>query len=382
MRIIKTNYAQPSYNISNNKVSVFITVQGGHLTASYNTKKENGKEKVMPFFVAPWWKEANILDVDEILKVLRGNFFCFPFGVNAEPYEGKKYPVHGQPSNDNWDFIEISYNESEKEISLRMDLSDNSGEVIKSVRISKNEPIIYENNIMYGFEGKMPVGYHPTINLPKTISSAYLDISEPIVGFTPPFPLEDPKIGGYSLLKPGEEIVDMTRVPDMFGNYVNLTRCPISKGFEDVVIFVNDSSKDFTYTAMSFPEEGYLYFQLKNPKVLSNTFFWMSNGGRHYAPWNGRVSSVLGMEEVTAFFHYGIKESVENNFLQTKGFRTYIEMNKANRYEFKIIMGLVPIDSKFRGVANIIRKDSEYITIIGKNGQTIDVPCKVKFLYE
>ncbi|MBA7524551.1 hypothetical protein ES705_16692 [subsurface metagenome] len=85
MGAIKTYYGQPSYTISNKKVQVFITVQGGHLTALFNN---DGKE-VNPFFIAPWWEEARQEGLDEIVNVLRGDFFCFPFGGNEEPYEGK-----------------------------------------------------------------------------------------------------------------------------------------------------------------------------------------------------------------------------------------------------------------------------------------------------
>lgn len=376
MSIMKTNCGQPCYSISNSKISVFITVQGGHLTATFN----KDKEKVDPFFIAPWWREANMFDLDEVLKLLRGNFFCSPFGINDKLYEGKKHPIHGQTCNDNWDFIEIIDANHQKEINLKMDLSNNSGKVIKSVKISNDEPIIYENNIVSGFEGKIVPGYHPTINLPEKLFSAYLDISKPITGFTLPFPGENPEKGGYSLLKSGIQINDISKVPDVYGNNINLNKCPISKGFEDYALFINDPSKDFTYTAVSFPEEGYLYFQLKNPKVFSNTFFWMSNGGRHYAPWNGRVSSVIGLEEISAFFHYGIKESIDNNFLQEYGSKTFIELQKDKSYEFKIIIGLVSIDKNFIGVENIIRKNDRYISIKGKNGKTTDVPCRVDFV--
>ncbi len=378
MGAIKTYYGQPSYTISNKKVQVFITVQGGHLTALFNN---DGKE-VNPFFIAPWWEEARMEGLDEIVNVLRGDFFCFPFGGNEEPYEGKKYPLHGQTSNDNWEVTGFIDNGEHKAISLTMDLDYDEGSVDKIISISESEPVIYNKHIIKGFKGKMPLGHHPSLQLPDRPGAGIIDISDPVTGYTAVYPVEDPKNRGYSLLRPACEISDRSKVPDVFGNTVDLTCYPLQKGFEDICIFISDIEKDFTYTAISLPEEGYLYFQLKDPKVLAETLFWMSNGGRHYAPWNGRVVAVLGMEETSSFFHYGIKASLEDNFFYENGYRSYCEINGESPFEVKLVMGLIGIEKDFKGVQDIIRKNDSSITIIGRGKEKIDVPCRVDFLYE
>jgi len=205
-------------------------------------------------------------------------------------------------------------------------------------------------------------------------------MTEPAGGFTPPIPVEDPAMGGYSLLQTGREISDRTKVPCCDGGLADLTRYPTQKGYEDVVLFVSDTSKEFTFTAASFPSEGYLYFQLKDPGVLPQTLFWLSNGGRHYAPWNGRLSGVLGMEEIAGFFHYGIKESVEPNFLQERGFKSFAEFKKDQPSSIKVIMGVVPVGSDFEGVRDITRSSDSEVTVLGKGGQSISVSCNLDFL--
>ena len=159
-----------------------------------------------------------------------------------------------------------------------------------------------------------------------------------------------------------------------------MTRYPLPMGYEDLAFFVSDNEKEFVFTSVSVPEEGYLYFQLKNPRVLAQTLFWMSNGGRHYQPWNGRVRAVLGVEEITSFFHYGIGKSSENNFLQEKGFKTCFNIEEKVPAAIKLIMGLIPIEKNFKGVADIVKKSESMITIIGKGDEKIDVPCRVAFL--
>ena len=34
-------------------------------------------------------------DADWIIRLLRGDFFCLPFGSNVEPVGGRKYLLHG-----------------------------------------------------------------------------------------------------------------------------------------------------------------------------------------------------------------------------------------------------------------------------------------------
>ena len=230
MGIIKTYYGQPCYNIFNDTISVLISIQGGHVTASY---KINDKY-FDPFFYPPWWDEAINKNLDSMLNILRGSFFCFPFGINAEPYEGDTYPAHGQTSNGNWDLVSYLEEENRKEISLKMDLKKEYGEVIKSIKITEKEPVIYENNTLIGYNGKIPIGYNPTIKLPGLIGSSYLDISKPITGFTTPTPAEDPQKGGYSMLRHNKEVPDMKKIPTIYGTNIDIFKCPFCKGFEDI----------------------------------------------------------------------------------------------------------------------------------------------------
>ena len=373
MSTIVSNNGQPSYLLENDRVKVHVTIQGGHLTAAFN-------DSISPFFTAPWWNEADIGDVDQILKVLRGDFFCLPFGANTEPHEGQKHPVHGKTCNDCWEHVALEDNDGDKTLRLGMDLDANCGTVEKLIRLRQGQPLIYSEHIVTGFEGKSSVGHHAILQCPQEPGAGIIDMSEPVTGFTTPTPIEDSRMGGYCLLRTDQEISDRTKVSCCDGSLADLTRYPTKKGYEDLVLFMNDTSKQFTFTAASFPGRGYLYFQLKDPRVLPQTLFWMSNGGRHYAPWSGRFSGVLGMEEIAGFFHYGVKESVEPNFLQERGFKSFVEFKKAQPSSIKVIAGVVPIDGDFEGVRDIIRSSDSEITILGKGGQKISVPCNMDFL--
>jgi len=119
---------------------------------------------------------------------------------------------------------------------------------------------------------------------------------------------------------------------------------------------------------------GRLYFPLKDPRVLAETVLWMSNGGRPYPPWNGRVVSVLGVEEVASFFHYGSTASLGPNFLRDRGHPCTVAPEPGRDLRVALVMGLVPIGTGFRGVADLVRNGNEEITIVGRGGERIDVP--------
>jgi len=106
---------------------------------------------------------------------------------------------------------------------------------------------------------------------------------------------------------------------------------------------------------------------------------WISNGGRYYAPWNGRCNSVLGIEDSISFFHYGAKASVEKNFLTEMGYETFIQFDKDNTYSFELISGIAKTPSGFQGVESIESKE-DGILIIGTNGSRIQVPLDLSYI--
>jgi len=374
MGIVHMHYGQPSYSVESSRVRAAVTVQGGHLTASFDT----GMGEVDPFYIAPWWHQTLDHDIPGVIRVLRGDFFCFPFGGGEDRKRNISYPPHGHTACNPWDFGILHKRDTERTLELFMDLAA-GGRITKRITLREDEPVVYLDHIIEGFEGDMPLGYHPTLKLPGEGGSGIVDMSTPVFGHTAPEAFEEPKAGGYSRLKPDVEITDRTAVPTVDGTTVDLTRYPTPQGFEDLVLFVSDPKRDITFTSVSVPVGGYLYFQLKNPKVLGQTLFWMSNGGRHYAPWNGRVRSVLGVEEITSFFHYGIERSTKENFISERGYPTFVHFD-GGKTSFKLIMGLVAVDEGFTGVQDIVRRNESAVTVIGRGGESFDVPCRVDFL--
>ena len=176
------------------------------------------------------------------------------------------------------------------------------------------------------------------------------------------------------------EVTDRTRTPTVYGDTIDIGRYPTPKGYEDIVQFISDPSKDMVFTSVAIPESGYLYFQLKDPRVAASTLLWTPNGGNHTPPFSGRVAGAIGVEEITGYFFYGIIPSIEKNPIQDRGFKTYAEFDAKRPTSVKLISGLVPVDKSFKGVKDIVAKNKQEITILGRGGEKVDVACRTGFL--
>jgi hypothetical protein len=98
-------HGQPSWRLASAQVEAFVTEMGGHLGPV--TFDRQGR-KFQPYSVAPWAEERTDPSLPPIIRALRGDFFCLPFGGNATPYGREKHPVHGETANARWQFRSLA----------------------------------------------------------------------------------------------------------------------------------------------------------------------------------------------------------------------------------------------------------------------------------
>src|SRR5436190_8819183 len=118
-------------------------------------------------------------------------------------------------------------------------------------------------------------------------------------------------------------------------------------------MLASDRVPPFAWTAVTFNRQRFVWFALKDPRVLRSTILWISNGGRHYAPWSSRHVNVLGLEEVTANFHYGLAESVADNPLRRRGHETFVQLDPRRPLVVNYVMAVADIPAGFDAVAHI-----------------------------
>ena len=192
-------------------------------------------------------------------------------------------------------------------------------------------------------------------------------------------PTELPEKQGYSLLKPGAIFRDLRAVPTITGELADLSRYPARRGFEDIAILVADPQLEFAWSAVAFPEEGYVWFTLRDPRVLPATLLWMSNGGRYSAPWNGRHVNVMGVEDITGFFHTGLAGSARPNALSKRGLITCHQMRANRPFAVRYIMAVAAIPRRFERVKDITIASNK-VTLIGEHGVHVSTLLNAAFL--
>jgi len=367
---------QPSWQISSDKVMAAITEQGGHLAP---VTFRLGRRSVEPFSVAPWAGEKMAGNTPAILRSLRGDFFCAPFGGNDTPYRNEKHPPHGDSANSRWQFESCESNSMGHTLHLSLQTTSRKGRIDKFIGLRDGETNLYCRHVISQMEGPMNFGHHAMLKFPGEEGAGLLSTSRILYGQVAPVPFESPANRGYQCLKPGSGIRRLDRVETSDGRHVDIGRYPSRQGFEDLVMLVHESEPDFAWTAVVFPQERYVWFSLKDPGVLRSTILWISNGGRHYPPWNGRHLGVMGIEEVTSYFHYGLAESVRRNPVNRKGFATCVNLRKRDPLTVSYIMGIAAIPEGF-GRVKTIRREPGGIGISSSDGIQIKTAVDTKFL--
>ena len=341
---------QPSWRLTSTVVEAFVTEMGGHLGPITFDRKGR---KLQPYSVAPWAEEWSEPSLPLIIKALRGDFFCLPFGGNATPFSREKHPVHGETANARWQFRSLETSEGRSCLHLSLQTKVRPGRVDKRIWLVDGQNTIYSQHVVSGMSGPMNLGHHAMLKFPDAPGSGLVSTSRFVYGQVFPQAFELPENRGYSWLKPGAEFKSLEKVSALNGETADLTRYPARRGFEDLVMLVSDPDVPFAWTAVAFPKERYVWFALKDPRILRETVFWLSNGGRHYPPWNSRHINVMGLEEVTSYFHSGLAESARTNPISKKGFPTCLVLNARKPLAIPYIMGVARIPAGFDRVASI-----------------------------
>jgi hypothetical protein len=369
---------QPSWRLASKQVEAYVTETGGHVGPV--TFHLPGR-KVQPYSVAPWAEEKDDPKLIPILKALRGDFFCLPFGGNATPFGGERHPVHGETANAKWRFVDCGPDNGHQTLHLQLRTRVRKGCVDKRISLVNGHHAIYSEHILSGMNGPMNLGHHAMIKFPDSPGSGWVATSRFTAGFVFPQPFELPEQRGYSQLKPGAEFRALDEVPTITGGTADLTRYPARRGFEDLVMLISDVNVPFSWTAVTFPKERYVWFALKDPRVLRNTIFWISNGGRHYPPWNGRHINVMGLEEVTSHFHVGLAESARKNPLTARGYPTCLQLTPNQPLRIAYIMAVAVIPQGFDHVSAIeVGQPRDTVILRSVSGKVASAPLNVGFL--
>ncbi|MEO8668463.1 MAG: hypothetical protein ABI399_08105 [Bauldia sp.] len=330
------------FPISADRASLALTETGGHLSDVVFTV--DGGRKVSPMHTAPWANETLPADTWEILRVLRGDFFCAPFG-SSDLIPGETR-VHGLPANGTWRVT----GSKPGSIDAVLDGTVLGATVAKRVEVRPGESVVYQRHVMTGGSGRLPVGHHAMLRAERPL---LLSFAPWTMALTPPDPVETPP-GGRPLLANDQTIADLTHARRADGGTVDLTVYPTPDGFESIWMLVADRTPAFGWVTATSPDENWVWFSLKNPRILPQTLFWLSNGGRDYPPWNGRHKCAIGIEEICGYFHVGHAASIGENPVAAAGSPTAVTLTPGSAVTVSYIFGLAATPPGFGRVKDVV----------------------------
>jgi hypothetical protein len=280
--------------------------------------------QVSPLHIAPWAHEPTAPDLPGILRRLRGDWPCAPFGYSvdakgwpadwaatmgpAEPDE----EVHGHCSNHDWRWREAPGG------SLRLSIDYPAASPIERVERSvtpdpNSAAVDLEFSIIVRRRCRMPVGLHPVFRLPKQAGAARLELGRFDCGRTYPGTVE-PKAPMFAM---NQIFHDLAAVPGRDGKTIDASRLPFAADTEELLQIEGLDGA----VALANDAEGYRVRLIWQTEHFPSLLLWISNRGRKFEPWNGRHLA-LGIEPVCSPFGLGSATAVADNPIAISGVPT------------------------------------------------------------
>lgn len=241
--------------------------------------------------------------------------------------------------------------------------------LVKELSVQDDHPFVYQRHLFIGGEGSLPVSNHAMISAPN---GAKLSFSRKRWWESLPEPLET--TAGRSCLAYPRRTEDAIEFPAADGGTVNLHRYPWGTANEDFVAGVEDPASLLGWTAVVRPVEGDLVLSLKNARALPLTMLWHSNGGRDYAPWNGRHLGCLGVEDGAALPVLGLSSRETPEPLTAADQPALLTLEAEGTVEVRHVLGAIRWPSG-QSVAGVML-EGNVLTVTGDWGAERKLPIR------
>ncbi len=363
----KKIHGSESFFLSTADVSVAVTQQGGHMApVTFHTSEGD----FSPYSSAPWEPKECDESLPHLLKELRGDFFCLPFGPQENGLP------HGDTANSVWQQLYCSANE----ISLVCHSQCPEALVKKTISLRTGHTALYISHQIDGLHGDFSYGNHPILDFSGlTIGEGRLAVSPFRWASVYPGVFSNPDHGETGILQHNALFSSLCDVPTHAGGSIDLTKYPTQYGHEDLIMMVNEpatSQQPFAWSAVTM--KNMVWFSLKLVEDFPATLFWISNGGRSAHPWESRHTCRLGIEEVCSYFCDSVDQS-RLHLLSHLAIPTTRKFTSDKSTDLRIIQGATPVPSQFGQVKQIV-PSAEGVLITGENGHSIAVSLDLAFL--
>lgn len=314
-----------------------------------------GGRDLTPLHRAPWLDEPDVQSDPSLLPIerrLAGDFFCAPFGVTNRD----DLPPHGFTANASWDVVA----QSRPTVRMRSAKPTLGARIEKTVALADNAPLLYQQHLIHGGQGMLTAAHHPMTRLAGT---GRFCTSPKQLAIGPPIPLD----AGRNLLQADATTTNLGAFPAVGGGTLDLGQLPLGAGHEDFVTLVEAPGRTLGWSAVLRDVEDDILFTLKDPRVLPTTMLWYSNGGRDYAPWNGRHLGVLGVEDARACGAEGFAAACRPNALTALGVPTAFNLRPDRTHRIAHVLGAIPRPAGWHDITDI-RLNGARLTLCGPDG--------------
>lgn len=284
---------------------------------------------VSPMAVAPWSDDTGP-DHDGlpgVLKRLRGDWACVPFGMTAPPAglpadwrnldasapPDTDHDPHGFCSNNPWSLTPIGATGVHAEIQYparhpiaRLERTASARQGAAAVDVSLT---VHPRR-----DVTLPIGLHPTFRLPDRPGAARLSFGgADVKAWTYPVPAEP----GRSRIRANQRDVTLDAIAASDGGSVDIRTLPFDGESEDIVLLTGTEGR----VELSDHDGGYKVALEWDHRQLPSCLLWLSNFGRQFYPWNGRFRA-LGIEPIAGAFDLRLPYRGATNPLSAAGLTT------------------------------------------------------------
>lgn len=358
-------HGEPSIPLRSSTTAGWITLRGAHVAP---VEFDLGSRVVQPYSLAPWLPEEQ-RDQDPLLQVLRGDFFCLPFGPQAAG------PGHGVVAAGTWTVVD----QSPHAVTLRIDATDIGATVTKTVSVRDGDTSLYQQFDIDGLDGVFNYGTHPVLDMSDYPQGSVELTTSPIRwGSVAPTLFSDPARGEHQILQIGARFTSLDQVPLEGGGNLDLRHLPTPPGHEDLVMFAPRSESGMAWNALRYPD--FAWFSLRRIDDFPATVLWVTNGGRSQPPWSSRHVGRIGIEDVCSYFAEGHAPSI-TGALDSVGIPTARQFRSDQPVRLRVVHGVAAIPPGFGSITDIHNVDGTAV-LVDETGRELPTATRCAFLTE